>query len=109
MSPCSADAADRFERGGASTGSFAAQALSPAHVGSAVYTGLTRAEAEGRVTMHYEYTQAKLAGEDVAASSAADKACQAAAHVALWLFVSLLGVAFVASLAATWGGRLRDA
>ena len=39
MSPSSADAADRFERAGASTGSFAAQAFSPAHVGSAVSWG----------------------------------------------------------------------
>ena len=36
-------------------------------------------------------SQAKLAWEDVAASSAAEKACQVVAQVAPWLFVSPLG------------------
>ena len=31
------------------------------------------------------------------------------AYGALWLFASLLAGAFVASLSATWGGRMRNA
>ena len=42
------------------------------------------------------------------AKDAADKARKASAYAALWLFVSLLVGAFVASLAATFGGRQRD-
>jgi hypothetical protein len=34
---------------------------------------------------------------------------KASAYAALWLFISLLIGAFVASLAATYGGRRRDA
>jgi hypothetical protein len=45
----------------------------------------------------------------VAAREAADKARKASAYSAMWLFVSLLIGAFVASLAATFGGRRRDA
>ena len=39
---------------------------------------------------------------------AADKARKASSYAALWLFVSLLIGAFVASLSATYGGRRRD-
>ena len=38
----------------------------------------------------------------------ADDARKASAALALWLVVSLFVGAFVASLAATFGGRLRD-
>jgi len=41
----------------------------------------------------------------VAARAVADKALKPSAYSALWLFVSLLTGAFVASLAATFGGR----
>lgn len=44
-----------------------------------------------------------------AARDAAEKARKASAYGALWLFVSLLIGAFIASLAATFGGRRRDA
>ncbi len=43
-----------------------------------------------------------------AAKNAAEAARKAAAHSALWMFVALLLGAFVASLAATVGGRQRD-
>jgi hypothetical protein len=43
------------------------------------------------------------------ARDAAEKTKKASAHAALWLFVSLLIGAFSASLAATFGGRHRDA
>jgi hypothetical protein len=52
--------------------------------------------------------QAKLKEAETAARNAADKARKATAYSTLWLFVSLLAGAFVASLAATWGGRRRD-
>jgi len=42
------------------------------------------------------------------AKEAADAARKAAAALALWGFASMLIGAFVASLAATWGGRRRD-
>jgi hypothetical protein len=52
--------------------------------------------------------QAKLKNTEAAAREAADKARKASSYTALWLFVSLLLGAFVASLAATFGGRQRD-
>ncbi len=52
--------------------------------------------------------QAKLRDAETAAREAADKARKASAYAALWLFISLLIGAFVASLAATYGGRRRD-
>lgn len=72
-------------------------------------TGLSQAEAEKRVADVHAKAQAKLRDAEVAAREAADKARKASAYGALWLFVSLLLGAFVASLAATFGGRRRDA
>ena len=72
-------------------------------------TGLTQVEAERRVSATYERAQGKLSDAEAAVKAAADKARKAAAYTALWLFVSLLVGAFVASLSATFGGRLRDA
>lgn len=72
-------------------------------------TGLSQQDAEKRVADVYDRAQAKLRAAEVAARSAADKARKASAYSALWLFVSLLVGAFVASLAATFGGRRRDA
>jgi hypothetical protein len=63
----------------------------------AARTGLSLADAEKRVSD--VVTQAK---------TAADNARKAAAHLALWLTLSLLIGAFSASLAATEGGGLRD-
>lgn len=68
-------------------------------------TGLSQKDAEKRVADVY----AKVRGVEVAAHEAADKTRKASAYSALWLFVSLLVGAFVASLAATFGGRCRDA
>ena len=42
------------------------------------------------------------------AKATAEKARKVSAYTALWLFISLLIGAFVASLAATYGGRRRD-
>lgn len=72
-------------------------------------TGLSQQDAEKRVTDLYARAQAKLDDAEVAAKEAADQARKASAYAALWVFVSLLGGAFVASLAATLGGRQRDA
>ncbi|WP_394756890.1 hypothetical protein [Rhodoferax sp.] len=71
-------------------------------------TGLLQQEAEKRVTDTYARMQTKLIAAQTAAREAADKARKASAYAALWLFLSLLIGAFVASLAATYGGRQRD-
>lgn len=80
------------------------------HVGRIVAqrTGLSQAESETRVTETYARFQEKLRTTETAAKEAADKARKASAYVALWLFISLLIGAFVASLAAIYGGRHRD-
>lgn len=72
-------------------------------------TGLSQPDAEQRVASVYAKAQAQLRDADMAAREAADQARKASATSALWLFVSLLIGAFVASLAATFGGRRRDA
>ncbi len=72
-------------------------------------TGMSQQEAEKRVTETYARMQAKLRDAETAAREAADKARKASAYAALWLFISLLIGAFVASFAATYGGRRRDA
>lgn len=72
-------------------------------------TGLSPPEAEKRVSDVYAKAQAKVRDAEVAAREAADKARKTSAYSALWLFLSLLIGAFVASLAATFGGRQRDA
>ena len=71
-------------------------------------TGLTQQDAERRVTETYIRVQSKLREAEVAAKSAADKARKTSAYAALWLFISLLCGAFIASWAATYGGRQRD-
>ena len=71
-------------------------------------TGLSQADAEKRVTDIFGRVQTRLKDAEAAARDAADKARKASAHTALWLFVSLLVGAFVASFAATFGGRQRD-
>lgn len=63
----------------------------------AARTGITRPEAEKRVTDTFTRTQ-----------QAADTARKAVAHSLYWLFVALLLGAFSASFAATFGGRQRD-
>ena len=72
-------------------------------------TGLSQQEGEKRVTDTYTRMQAKLREAEAAAKQAADKARKASAYTSLWLFLSLLIGAFVASLSATYGGRRRDA
>lgn len=72
-------------------------------------TGLSQQDAEKRVGDAYSRVQTQLREAEASARDAADKARKASAYAALWLFVALLAGAFVASLAATFGGRRRDA
>ena len=61
-------------------------------------TGVAPAEASKRVDDRFNE-----------ARTAADQARKTAAHASLWFFVALMLGAFFASLAATYGGRRRDA
>lgn len=72
-------------------------------------TGLAPADAEKRVSDTVASMQAKARALEAEARDAAEKARKAGITATLWLFVSLLLGAFSASLAATWGGRERDA
>lgn len=80
------------------------------HVGQLVAqrTGLSQDEAEKRVYETYARMQAELNTMKIVAKDAADTARKASAYTALWLFISLLIGAFIASWAATYGGRHRD-
>lgn len=71
-------------------------------------TGLTQQQAEARVAEVHARLQAARETAESEAKSAADKARKATAYGSLWLFIALLGGAFFASLAATFGGRQRD-
>ena len=71
-------------------------------------TGLSQADAEKRVNDTYARMQASMQQAKTSAMEAADKARKAAAGASLWIFISLLIGAFVASLSATYGGRRRD-
>ena len=73
------------------------------------HTGLTQQEAEHRVSDTYARLQTKLHDTETATKRITDEARKASAYGALWLFISLLAGAFVASLSATIGGRRRDA
>jgi hypothetical protein len=72
-------------------------------------TNLTQSDAERRVDEVYARTQKAVADAKLAAQQAADTAAKVAAWTTLWMFVALLAGAFFASLAATFGGRRRDA
>jgi hypothetical protein len=71
-------------------------------------TDLSQQQAEQRVREVFGNLQSSLNEAEVAAREAADAAREASAYAALWLFISLLAGAFVASLMATFGGRQRD-
>ena len=72
-------------------------------------TGLTQQEAEQRVSDTFARVQTSLSEAETSAREAADSARKASAYAAIWLFISLLIGAFVASFAAPYGGRQRDA
>lgn len=71
-------------------------------------TNLTQQQAEARVNEVYENTRQRLEELEASAREAVETAREASAYTSLWLSVALLIGAFVASLAATWGGRQRD-
>ena len=71
-------------------------------------TGLSAQDAERRVTDTYAKAQAALNEAEAKTKAAADAARKASAYATLWLFISMLIGAFVASFAATYGGRRRD-
>lgn len=71
-------------------------------------TDVTQQEAERRVREVFARVQTTLDEAETAAREAADAAREASAYAALWLFISLLIGAFVASWMATFGGRQRD-
>ena len=71
-------------------------------------TGLSAADADKRVSDTFTIVHNSVVNAEQRARLAADKVRKAAANSALWMFVSLLFGAFVASLAATLGGKQRD-
>lgn len=71
-------------------------------------TGLSQQDAEKRVNDTFTRAQAGLKDAEDKARAAADTARKASAYSTLWIFISLLIGAFVASLSATYGGRRRD-
>ncbi|RXZ38249.1 hypothetical protein D9O50_01490 [Oxalobacteraceae bacterium CAVE-383] len=70
--------------------------------------GMSQADAERRVNDVYAGYSKVINDARQQAKAAADAARKAAAYSALWMFVALLCGAFIASLSATFGGRLRD-
>ena len=74
----------------------------------ATRTGVSQAEAEQRVKSVMTQAKQDAAQAERKARAAADEARKAAAHVSLWMVVSLFIGAFVASYAGTVGGRMRD-
>jgi hypothetical protein len=74
----------------------------------AARTDISQREAEQRVREVFTRVQTTLDEAETAAREAADAAREASAYAALWLFISLLIGAFVASWMATFGGRQRD-
>ena len=71
-------------------------------------TGLGYSEAETRVTNSYTLLSAQAAELKTSAKMLADTARKSAAQASLWLFISLLIGAFIASFSATIGAKHRD-
>lgn len=72
-------------------------------------TGLNQPEAEQRVTATFTRIKSAVDEAQTQARQTADQARKTSAYAAIWLFISLLVGAFVASFSATLGGRQRDA
>jgi hypothetical protein len=72
-------------------------------------TGMAQPDAEQRVNQVIEKAKATKAEAEQKAKEAADAARKAGMYTALWGAVAMLAGAFAAALAATWGGRARDA
>ncbi len=71
-------------------------------------TGLSPIDAEKRVSDVFNKAHAEIENTEQNARQTADHAHKVAAYSTLWMFIALLSGAFVASLAATFGGRKRD-
>jgi MFS family permease len=71
-------------------------------------TDLSENDATQRVRDTFARVQGTIHDAEDAARKTADDARKAGAYASLWLVVSMLVGAFVASLMATYGGRLRD-
>lgn len=107
------DAADRAEVSRIFTYSLANGELSQedkSYLGQllARRTGISAGNAEERVNAVYNQTRTGIEKVKTKAQQVADKARKVAAYTALWMFIALLGGAFIASVAATWGGKQRD-
>jgi len=72
------------------------------------HTGLSAEEADARVDTIYSRVSKAASDAMAATQQAADSARKAIAFSALWMVVALLSGAFVASLAALWGGMARN-
>jgi hypothetical protein len=72
------------------------------------HTGVSQADGEKRVSDTFAAYQRAIDDAGTKAKEAADAARKAAAYASMWMFLALLCGAFVASLLATYGGRLRD-
>lgn len=71
-------------------------------------TGISQADADKRVGDTWASYKKSIDDAKLKAQEATDSARKAAAYGSLWMFVALLCGAFIASLSATYGGRLRD-
>ena len=71
-------------------------------------TGMSQQDAERRVNEVYDAAYKKLQDAKAQAKDLAEQARKHAAYASLWIFISLLSGAFIASLMATIGGRRRD-
>ena len=105
--------AQRAEVGRIMVSAMAAGALPAedrAYLGTVVAKRAGVAPADGERRVDEIYSRASKAAADAKAklTQAADEARKTGARAALWMFVALLLGAFVASLAATFGGRNRD-
>ncbi len=98
----------RIFANGIATGSLPQEDIRYAGRTISQQTNLSQAEAEKRVTDTFNAVQQKMREAETAARTAADQARKVSAYGSLWLFISLLIGAFVASLAAVYGGRQRD-
>ena len=72
-------------------------------------TGMPQAQAQARVATVFIEAQTALRNTEIAAKQIADAARKASVYTSLWLVIALMMGAFAASLAATFGGRQRDA
>jgi hypothetical protein len=71
-------------------------------------TGLGAADAEKRVAAVFDKARTESVNQEQQAKQLADQTRKSAMYSALWMVVALLIGAFVASLAATLGGKQRD-